>query len=276
MRFLQPHQFRLEALLPPAEVARASLAHRAQQAQQQPGGAAAPATLPYVPEFLFLAAAVKIDTRLLLRHAEGAAGSDNGGAGSVAAWAATGASAVLSSPTCFVRTLAQLLWGSSSSSSGSRLAAPPAPEAVSPVQPPAGPLGGAPAPLRQQSAEWSLAAVGCGGAAQQTAPSSSSSNSRSSSSSSAAAGGGISAPAPASTLQHAVSIAPMTLLRGGSGGSAGSPSRSGTGGDGDDSGHLMAAAAAMRAAEGGQRGAAAPQQQGTLYDSIASLMSAYF
>lgn len=180
VRWLQPHSFRLAALLPPHEVSRYSLqqqqqqqatggkkaasgagASRAAAAGSSPPGAAAAALelLPYVPEYFSLACAVKADRRLLLRHADPAAApaaDAPASQGLADGWAALRSSA-LSNPSCLLRSFAFLFCGSTP-------AAAPAP----PAEPAAPqwrwrPLGSASSeaaasPPRQPSADWTLPA----------------------------------------------------------------------------------------------------------------------
>ena len=131
VKFLQPHNFRLSALLPPREVAR----YAAQQQRGQGAAAAAdsrtgskagstaqalpaaPERLPYVPEFYSFGSAVKQDPRLLLRHADlalttaGASEAAGTGYGLAAGWEAV-RGAALGSPSCLLRSLAFLFCGS--------------------------------------------------------------------------------------------------------------------------------------------------------------------
>ena len=192
VKLFQPHRFRVMQVLPPHQVAafwrqqQQTQQQQKQQMQQQPGpgaggkraaaalgangkqppveaaataaGPASGGALPYVPEFFGFVAAVKIDSRLLLRRAVSgscpAAGdaAASGLAGGVSGWVAAGAAAAMSSPSCIVRSLAFLLWG------GARLHAPQAARAAAsdaaaaPLLPPA-------APERQPSAEFTIAAA---------------------------------------------------------------------------------------------------------------------
>ncbi len=135
VKFLQPHNFRLSALLPPHEVGRYASQQAQQQQQQQLQGPAVPAEasggkgspagskgatskrLPYVPEFYSFASAVKQDPRLLLRHADlavataGASEAAGSGYGLAAGWEAV-RGAALGSPSCLLRSLAFLFCGS--------------------------------------------------------------------------------------------------------------------------------------------------------------------
>ncbi|PRW33577.1 methyltransferase [Chlorella sorokiniana] len=141
VKFLQPHNFRLSALLPPHEVARYASQQPVEERRQgvvtaasgpsssagsssssKAGGklvAAASEHLPVVPEFYSFGSAVKQDPRLLLRHADlalataGASEAAAGGSGYglSAGWEAV-RGAALGSPSCLLRSLAFLFCGS--------------------------------------------------------------------------------------------------------------------------------------------------------------------
>ena len=255
VRHFQPHRFRVTQLLPPHEVARLSLhpagggssssspSTAASQSKPAAAGVAPKAglppvsgssSLPYVPEFFSLAEAVRVDDRLLLRHSDAgatpAAGEGWSSGSSVSAWAAAGASAALSSPSCLLRSLAFLFWGGGTSGGGAAAATrAPASPVAAPHAPPVLLLPPPAAPLRQQSSEWTLAAmpsgprVASGDAAAGGARSGG-----------AAAGGGRPAPAQ---LEHAVSVDARPLSQALGSGSTGSIR-------GIDEGHLLPAGTA--------------------------------
>lgn len=184
VRWLQPNHFRLLSLLPPPKVACLSLKQAVAadgdssgssgsssvEGPAAPKGAPlAPANLPYVPEFFSLAAAVKQDPHLLLRHAD-LDDADVAPASSAAdegTWGALRSSA-LSSPSCLLRSLAFLWCGSSIPAAA--VAAPPTapsslpPPAVRPELLPAAMPGhlpltssdGEPALLRAHPGSWKL------------------------------------------------------------------------------------------------------------------------
>ena len=193
VRMLQRDHLRLQALLAPADVARLLLQQQAAAAAATPpprgsggaapegkaagaNGASQPAAqqLPYVPEFFSLAAAVKSDPRLLLRHADVAptattAGvdSDTLAAGGDASW--TGA---LARPSCLLGGLQWLWCGGSQPAAAAAAAAPTAPPTAAPAAPPELlpaappellaaqlPAASSNAQLRRQPSGWMLAAV---------------------------------------------------------------------------------------------------------------------
>lgn len=281
VRWLQPHAFRLTELLPPREVARLSLRLEQQRHNAQPAAAPAavpgkgkaaalppPERLPYVPEFFSLACAVKQDPRMRLRHADlavadvASAGAADAGASLQAGWGALHATA-LSSPSCFLRSLAFLFGGSTpapAAQAASALGAPPtappgaAPPASHAVAPGSSSGSELPSPPRQErSADWTLPAVAPGSAALAAR--------RSMAGSPASRQAAAPAPAAAGALAHALSIA--ALLPVGSGSRGGSSDSSGSGAGFEqrlhDAAHLLAGASTAGAAEGGAAAAAGEQ-----------------
>lgn len=141
VKFLQPHNFRLSALLPPREAARYAV-HGTQQHSgaaaaakaSSPAGsttagskagstAAATERLPLVPEFYSFTSAVKQDPRLLLRHDDlalttaGASEAADSSYSLAAGWEAV-RGAALGSPSCLLRSLAFLFCGSNTLAAG--------------------------------------------------------------------------------------------------------------------------------------------------------------
>ena len=269
VKLFQPHRFRVTQLLPPHEVARFSqqpasggsspaAAGAAPKAGVPPGSGSGSASLPYVPEYFSLAEVVRVDDRLLLRHAEGGAtppaGAGEGwGSGSgVSGWAAAGPSAALSSPSCILRSLAFLFWGGGATSGGAPTGAAATPAPASPTAAPHGGPGHLQqptlAPLRQQSSEWTLAAMPSAPRGAGAAPAAAAGGRRSSA--------GAAPPAPAPALDHAVSVDARSLLSEalGSGGTGSM--------GGEDSGHLVPpGSASTDAASGSGSVVAAPAER---------------
>lgn len=156
VKFLQPHNFRLSALLPPREAARYAV-HGTQQHSgaaaaakaSSPAGsttagskagstAAATERLPLVPEFYSFTSAVKQDPRLLLRHDDlalttaGASEAADSSYSLAAGWEAV-RGAALGSPSCLLRSLAFLFCGSNTLAAGCWGPAPGRPLAQHPA-----------------------------------------------------------------------------------------------------------------------------------------------
>lgn len=263
VRLLQRDHLRLQALLGPADVARLSLRQQQKQAPAAPSGAsrasgatgassppaASSGPLPYCPEFFSLAAAVKSDPRLLLRHADVApatADIDAAAAGGDGSWGAA-----LTRPSCLLGGLSWLWWGSSQPGAAAAGDAPPtAPPSAAPTVPPqllpAAPPAATATQLPRAGSDgepsgWKLAAVlpgtviaGRGGRR-------------------SGSGGSSHSPvqAAAGQLVHAESIAARLPLSSRSGGSS-----SGSEGFGQlmqDAGHLLGSGGSSQATTAGQQ-----------------------